>query len=47
MTSKITTTKKVSTCGNSIVIPITEEASMLGVTRGDLVEVTIKRKEVE
>ena len=38
-----TATKKIMTCGNSLVINITKEAEALEVYRGDFVEVTIKK----
>ena len=40
---QITTTKKIMTCGHSVVINITKEAEALGVQRGDYIEVTLKK----
>lgn len=40
---QITATKKIMTCGNSLVVNITKEAEALEVDRGDYVEVSIKK----
>lgn len=40
-----TLTKKLTMCGNSLVINVTIEAKSLGLDRGDLVVVTIKKLE--
>lgn len=45
MINSIRTTKEVKRQGNSVVLIITEESKMLGVDRGDIVEVTIEKKE--
>lgn len=37
----ITAQKRVSNCGNSLVLNITEQASRLGLIRGDIVDVSI------
>ena len=42
---KVTATKKVVQQGNSLTVNITKECDMIGVSRGDLVEVTIEKKE--
>lgn len=39
---QITTVKKVTTSGHSVVINITKEAEALEVERGDYLEVTLK-----
>lgn len=39
----VTSTKRIRLNGNSLTITITEEVAMLGLGRGDLVEVTLKR----
>lgn len=39
---QITATKKIMTCGNSLVVNITKEAEALDVERGDFVEITVK-----
>lgn len=40
---KVTATKQVRQHGNSLTVNITKECDMIGVGRGDLVEVTIKK----
>lgn len=40
---KVTATKQVRQHGNSLTVNITKECDMIGVSRGDLVEVTIKK----
>ena len=42
---EISADMKVTTSGNSLVLKITEQARMLGVDRGDIVTVTIRRKD--
>lgn len=42
---KITTTKQVRQHGNSLTVNVTKECGILGVGRGDTVEVTIEKKE--
>lgn len=42
---KATATKQVRQHGNSLTVNITKECGMIGVGRGDLVEVTIEKKE--
>ena len=42
---KITATKKVRNSGHSLVLFVTEECSLIDVHRGDIVEVTIEKKE--
>ena len=42
---KITATKKVRMQGNSLVVFVSEECKMIGVERGDIVDVTIEKKE--
>ena len=42
---KVTVTKQVRQHGNSLTVNITKECNMIGVGRGDLVEVTIEKKD--
>lgn len=42
---KITAIKKVRNSGHSLVLFVTEECSLIDVHRGDIVEVTIEKKE--
>lgn len=42
---KVTSTKQVRQHGNSLTVNITKECDMIGAERGDLVEVTIEKKE--
>ena len=42
---KITATKKIRMQGNSLVVFVSEECKMIGVERGDIVDVTIEKKE--
>lgn len=41
--SEVVCTKRITAQGNSLVIPVSKEARILGVGRGDDVEVTIRR----
>lgn len=43
---KITTTKKLTQSGGSLVINVTKEAQAIGAVRGDLLEVSIKREPI-
>lgn len=45
MTDPITTTKKLTQCGNSLVINVTLEVKPLGLKRGDYVTVTIEPRD--
>lgn len=40
---KITTTKPITRQGNCLAINVSRECKMLGIDRGDIVEVTIKK----
>lgn len=42
---KATATKKINQVGNSLTINVTKESKMLGLGRGDLVEVTLTRND--
>lgn len=42
MTDPITATKKLTQCGDSLVINVTKEVKPLGLKRGDYVTVTIE-----
>ena len=42
MTDPITATKKLTQCGDSLVINVTKEIKPLGLKRGDYVTVTIE-----
>ena len=43
ITAPITATKKLTMCGDSLVINVTKEVKALGLNRGDFIEVTIDR----
>ena len=43
--NRITTTKPITRQGNCLAINVTKECKMLEIDRGDLVEVTIEKKE--
>lgn len=45
--NKVKATKMVRQHGNSLTVNITKECDMIGVGRGDLVEVTIKKVDEE
>lgn len=42
---KVTATKKVVQQGNSLCVNVTKECDLIGAERGELVEVTIEKKE--
>ena len=42
MTDPITATKKITMCGDSLVINVTKEVKTLGLTRGNYITVTIQ-----
>lgn len=43
--SEWTGTKRISSQGNSLNLAVTDACRILGLRRGDVVEITIKRKE--